>query len=189
MCRKRPFATRGRERRPARAVVCRIPCLILCLANVEQSSAGGTAFRTDGYQRYLGPCHQLKRGQTIDVVSMNTAATGVFGAQRRPERQPRRHPTHASAASCSKPAQRRPERQPRRHPLSLPHARRRCRRSTKAGASTPATPGRASHDAGRWRARSTKAGASTPATPSGISQFPCAPAALNEGRSVNPGDT
>ena len=38
MCRKRPFATRGQGRRPARAAVCRIPCLILCLADVEQKS-------------------------------------------------------------------------------------------------------------------------------------------------------
>ena len=35
MCRKRPFATRRRGRRQTRAAVCRIPCLILCLANVE----------------------------------------------------------------------------------------------------------------------------------------------------------
>ena len=32
MCRKRSFATRGQGRLPARAAVCRIPCLILCLA-------------------------------------------------------------------------------------------------------------------------------------------------------------
>ena len=36
MYRNRSFATGGRERRPARAVVCRIPCLILCLAYVER---------------------------------------------------------------------------------------------------------------------------------------------------------
>ena len=36
MYRKRPFATAGRERRPARAAVCRIPCLILCLADVKR---------------------------------------------------------------------------------------------------------------------------------------------------------
>ena len=33
--RNRPFATHGQRRRPARAAVCRIPCLILCLAYVE----------------------------------------------------------------------------------------------------------------------------------------------------------
>ena len=36
MCRKRPFATSGQERLPTRAAVCRIPCLILCLAYVER---------------------------------------------------------------------------------------------------------------------------------------------------------
>ena len=34
MCRKRPFATHGQEHLPARVAVCRIPCLILCLADV-----------------------------------------------------------------------------------------------------------------------------------------------------------
>ena len=36
MCRKRSFTTDGQSRRPARAAVCRIPCLILCLADVER---------------------------------------------------------------------------------------------------------------------------------------------------------
>ena len=36
MCRKRSFATGWRGRRPARAAVCRIPCLILCLADVQR---------------------------------------------------------------------------------------------------------------------------------------------------------
>ena len=34
--RNRSFATGGRGRRPASAAVCRIPCLILCLAYVER---------------------------------------------------------------------------------------------------------------------------------------------------------
>ena len=38
LCRKRPFATHGRGRPPARAAVCRIPCRILCLAYVERKS-------------------------------------------------------------------------------------------------------------------------------------------------------
>ena len=37
-CRKRPFRTRGRGRRPASAAVCRIPCLMLCLAYVARKS-------------------------------------------------------------------------------------------------------------------------------------------------------
>ena len=36
-CRKRPFATHGRGRLQTRAAVCRIPCLILCLADVAGS--------------------------------------------------------------------------------------------------------------------------------------------------------
>ena len=36
LCRKRPFATRRRGRRPASATVCLIPSLILCLAYVER---------------------------------------------------------------------------------------------------------------------------------------------------------
>ena len=36
MCRKRPFATHWRKRLQARAAVCRIPCLILCLADVKR---------------------------------------------------------------------------------------------------------------------------------------------------------
>ena len=36
MYRKRPFATHRRGRHPVRAAVCRIPCLILCLANVKR---------------------------------------------------------------------------------------------------------------------------------------------------------
>ena len=40
MCRKRPFATHGQRRRPVRAAVCRIPCLILCLADVDRKRIG-----------------------------------------------------------------------------------------------------------------------------------------------------
>ena len=60
--------------------------------------------------------------------------------------------------------------------------------STKAGASTPAT-----HDLGvpllDDRDRSTKAGASTPATHGCCRRSHPPESALNEGRSVNPGDT
>ena len=38
MYRKRPFGTHGQGRRPARATVCRILCLILCLAYVRLKS-------------------------------------------------------------------------------------------------------------------------------------------------------
>ena len=136
-------------------------------------------------------------------------------------------------------AQRRPERQPRRHRCPCRHTRRaqtalnegrsvnpgdtspivgdilvHLRRSTKAGASTPATR-RVGGDRDGVRVRSTKAGASTPATrgpraddrtcshPRSTKAGASTPAtrgrrarrvprvrpALNEGRSVNPGDT
>ena len=39
MCRKRPFATGGRGRRPASTAVCRIPCLILCLADALRGTS------------------------------------------------------------------------------------------------------------------------------------------------------
>ena len=38
MCRKRPFATRGQGRRPVPAAGCRIPCLILCLADLSYTA-------------------------------------------------------------------------------------------------------------------------------------------------------
>ena len=48
MYRKRPFATGGQRRHPARAAVCRIPCLILCLADVELEYALDLAQRWPG---------------------------------------------------------------------------------------------------------------------------------------------
>ena len=49
MCRKRPFATHGQRPLPVRAAVCRIPCLILCLANVWRVG------QCHGDQARLGP--------------------------------------------------------------------------------------------------------------------------------------
>ena len=135
-------------------------------------------------------------------------------AQRRPGREPRRHPeqdsqtpgerlgrstkagarTPATPAACAHDglrkqiAQRRPGREPRRHvDAQLPRGRRHLR-STKAGARTPATPARM-QDRALGRRRSTKAGARTPATRA--ASFPRRPtrAPLNEGRGANPGDT
>ena len=62
------------------------------------------------------------------------------------------------------------------------------RRSTKAGASTPATLKRLVRLAPP-EVRSTKAGASTPATRQRLANRRAPSTALNEGRSVNPGDT
>ena len=87
-----------------------------------------------------------------------------FAAQRRPERQPRRHTPMMTTRAFSFRAQRRPEHQPRRHPVFIRQQVCDVPRSTKAGASTPATPTTA-----RVEIRSTSP--------------------LNEGRSINPGDT
>ena len=93
------------------------------------------------------------------------AARGVSLAQRRPERQPRRHPVDYVTMDEFVDAQRRPERQPRRHSPRGEPAHRVGRRSTKAGASTPATLVRCQRENDARCQRSTKAGASTPATP------------------------
>ena len=88
-------------------------------------------------------------------------------AQRRPGRQPRRHSSGAASRhAAAEFAQRRPGRQPRRHGQVAPdRTHGRVERSTKAGASTPAT-------LQRMRI----------AGPRVIKP-------LNEGRGVNPGDT
>ena len=85
-------------------------------------------------------------------------------------------------------AQRRPGREPRRHLEELDGTHRSDPRSTKAGARTPATRGRAPSRPGARR-RSTKAGARTPATLDGLKHLPPPLRPLNEGRGANPGDT
>ena len=119
------------------------------------------------------------------------------GAQRRPEHQLRRHPEYpvgrqvlrvgrSTKAGASTPAT----------PIALAHDRGLLPRSTKAGASTPATPIRqrrpastpATHGRPEFH-RSTKAGASTPATRPGRARRVWRSSTLNEGRSINSGDT
>ena len=59
VCRKRPFATHARERPPARPVVCRIPCLILCLADVNhvcQCRASNAHLRSERPDGLGGRC-------------------------------------------------------------------------------------------------------------------------------------
>ena len=87
-------------------------------------------------------------------------------------------------------AQRRPERQPRRHDRSVTGGQRGARgaRSTKAGASTPATP-LGFPSLRKQQPRSTKAAASTPATPDVQAGLAKSRTPLDDGRSVNPGDT
>ena len=51
LCRKRPFATQRPGRRQTSPAVCRIPCRILCLANVARGL--GTAGAVDAGRRYI----------------------------------------------------------------------------------------------------------------------------------------
>ena len=76
-----------------------------------------------------------------DTSSRDSLVIVIRCAQRRPERQPRLHPASRSLVEVFEHAQRRPERQPRLHwhGCECVGCLRR-RRSTKAGASTPATP-------------------------------------------------
>ena len=85
-------------------------------------------------------------------------------AQRRPGRLPRRHHFRRRIPQWRPSiAQRRPGRLPRRHPLGCIHVAKACSRSTKAGASAPATLTQTQF-LSRVMHRSTKAGASAPAT-------------------------
>ena len=107
-------------------------------------------------------------------------------AQRRPEREPRRHYSSSTSKAWANDAQRRPEREPRRHTTGCGGSLARCRRSTKAGARTPATLHRPllTHVPAY---RSTKAGARTPATRLASCARTCG--VRSTGRSANPGDT
>ena len=97
-------------------------------------------------------------------IQHSSASMSRCSAQRRPGRSPRRHACSRDTPSCANGAQRRPERSPRRH-LEVVRRDLGCRRrSTKAGAFTPATLAPGLFAAGRHER-------------------------LNEGRSVHPGDT
>ncbi len=110
------------------------------------------------------------RGRSTKAGASTPATQGLrllpsanfMTAQRRPGHQPRRHLAAEGAGYPDWHAQRRPGHQPRRHTTSGTWRVTAATRSTKAGASTPATPLRCLI----WLCgpRSTKAGASTPAT-------------------------
>ena len=80
----------------------------------------------------------LNEGRSVNPGYTRRMACG--SAQRRPERQPRLHSKGIHMLPLPISAQRRPERQPRLHPSASATAHRTVPlRSTKAGASTPAT--------------------------------------------------
>ena len=113
------------------------------------------------------PTIALNEGRSVNpgytyssIHSLDLACT----AQRRPERQPRLHVWGGGIQVIRDDAQRRPERQPRLHHRRLHGAASYGHRSTKAGASTPATLSQPAAYSAEPGPRSTKAGASTPAT-------------------------
>ena len=140
-------------------------------------------------------------------------AAGASSAQRRPGPRPRQHIGAGWEWPAKTLAQRRPGPRPRQHAVSRHVRRRPGGRSTKAGASTPATlpvrtlfirssqraqrrpgprPRQHNHPhrvARKVAERSTKAGASTPATPPTSTTPSGGPATLNEGRGLDPGNT
>ena len=105
------------------------------------------------------------RGRDPGDTGRGCTAHGVgYPAQRRPGPRPRRHLKFRNLFRGKWFAQRRPGPRPRRHVHRLERDLRRRRRSTKAGAETPATPGDRTHTRVRLPP-------------------------LNEGRGRDPGDT
>ena len=174
--------------------------------DTAQTRITATAF----YDAQRRPGHQPRRHSS----ALNFNISSGSYAQRRPGHQPRRHARTFSRLNRSRipfnegrginpgdtgpmqpneeafyNAQRRPGHQPRRHLDALSIGDDHLDRSTKAGASTPATPRVLLVESEQRFPRSTKAGASTPATRR-LGSYPSSgPPALNEGRGINPGDT
>ena len=138
-----PFAQRRPGRLPRRHVT--FPLLFTPQCRIRSTKAGASAPATllvSAYARLVAllPLNEGRGvcpGDTWDAVLAGEA----WGAQRRPGRLPRRH-----ARACRRlkraheAAQRRPGRLPRRHWSKGFSAKvRSTRRSTKAGASAPAT--------------------------------------------------
>ena len=146
--------------------ILRLHGLATALNEGRSVNPGDTDGSTPPFQRRperASSLRALNEGRSVnpgDTCGGCWIRSWTSSAQRRPERQPRRHDQNRSTPAD---AQRRPERQPRR----TAERRASCRgiaRSTKAGASTPATPCRTQPSRPRAIVRSTKAGASTPAT-------------------------
>ena len=110
-------------------------------------------------------------------------------AQRRPGHQPRRHTVDRVTVHETDNAQRRPGHQPRRHVQGDRRAAAVVERSTKAGASTPATPAELPQRRTGLKRAQRRPG-HQPRRHAGTGrQARGSDAALNEGRGINPGDT
>ncbi len=99
---------------------------------------------------------------TLDIADGSLVG---YGAQRRPGREPRRHPAGSVTPSSLIVAQRRPGREPRRHPMPRVHRRRAAKDAQRRPGREPRRHALKAIQEGRAdTARSTKAGARTPAT-------------------------
>ena len=138
--------------------------------------------------RSVNPGYTERRLQAVDRRFTSPHA------QRRPERQPRLHQHRGAgpAATARGDAQRRPERQPRLHPRARPRQTRPYWSAQRRPERQPRLHLESLRAETLPEPRSTKAGASTPATPEDtnlVSPNDSGQRTLNEGRSVNPGDT
>ncbi len=155
------------------------------------------------------PGHQPRRHSSSNPGSPSTSS-----AQRRPGHQPRRHfVISLSEMVATRRAQRRPGHQPRRHTPRPPHFRQTSFALNEGRGINPGDTGLPRLALTLRRTRSTKAGASTPATlellrldekvkdaaqrrpghqprrHSRVRMIKYARIPLNEGRGINPGDT
>ncbi len=125
-----------------------------------------------------------------DTINPQTGDTHMKTAQRRPGPEPRRHEEDRRRYEMRMiVAQRRPGPEPRRHRDGGWHRGIHALRSTKAGAGTPATPGAAMLTRELLSVAQRRPGPELRRHWSGRSCRPIRPAALNEGRGRNPGDT
>ena len=157
------------QRRPERQPrLHELGCSLRCNGRRRSTKAGASTPATlpTPATSTLAPLRSTKAGASTPATPPVTARCSVTAAsaQRRPERQPRLHLSGRLWSAVDQCAQRRPERQPRLHRHRQVPPQHRDARSTKAGASTPAT-------------RLVRRPLGTPCS------------ALNEGRSVNPGYT
>ena len=101
MCRKRPFATHGQRPRPARAAVCRIPCRILCLADVERNSMARRPVLTRRPGTLVRGCGQAYALQTVEPVTYRCGTRRVCQARSSgSERDTRARPHAVAPMNC-----------------------------------------------------------------------------------------
>ena len=148
----------------------------------------GDTSRPHGRVKLFQPAQQRPGPPPRRHKALSVALSLMSPAQQRPGPPPRRHWRGSTCPFDSTPAQQRPGPPPRRHGLPRVQFGKAGVRSTKAGASAPATRGKLD-SLQVLHLRSTKAGASAPATLQIDSLPALRPSSLNKGRGLRPGDT